>query len=81
MQEAFQWFAKCVAEGNRSAVRLVEQMKRERARALLAGTGLRPGLRGRKRGLSELDHDTLYDLINNPQGEDDDDEDALPAEG
>lgn len=80
MQEAFQWFAKCLAEGNRSAVRLVEQMKRERARAILAGTGLKPGLRGRRRALNELDQETLYDLINNP-GDEDDDEDPLPAEG
>lgn len=78
MQEAFEWFAKCVAEGNRSAVRLVEQMKRERARAVLEGTGLKPGLRGRRRALNELDHDTLYDLINE---EENDGEDALPAEG
>jgi len=78
MQEAFEWFAKCVAEGNKSAVRLVEQMKRERARAALAGTGLRPGLRTRRRGLNELDSDTLYDLIND-DSEEIDDEDSLSA--
>lgn len=79
MQEAFEWFAKSVADGSKSALRLVEQMKRERARSALDGTGLKPGLRSRRRGLNELDHDTLYDLIN--KGDEDDDEDALPAEG
>jgi hypothetical protein len=78
MQEAFEYFAKCLAEGNKSAVRLVEQIKRQRVKDELAGTGLKPGLGRKRRGLGELDHDTLYDLINE---EEDTDEAPLPSQG
>jgi hypothetical protein len=78
MQEAFEFFARCVAEGNKSAIRMVEQMKRQRIKDALSGTGLKPGLGGKRRGVGELDTDTLYDLIN--EGEDPD-EAPLPAQG
>lgn len=78
MQEAFEEFAKRFAAGERSAVRLIERMVRERVKSELSGTGLKPGLR-RRRILNELDHDTLYDLIN--EGEQDTDEAPLPPEG
>jgi hypothetical protein len=78
MQEAFEHFAKSVAEGNKSAINLVEQMKRQQIKDELAGTGLRPGLRGKRRILDELDPDQMYDLINE---EENTDEDPLPAQG
>ncbi len=79
MQEAFEEFAKRFARGDRSAVRLVERMVRERVKSELAGVGLKPGLGRRRRILNELDHETLYDLIN--EDEQDKDEAALPSEG
>jgi hypothetical protein len=80
MQEAFEEFAKRFAAGDRSAVRLIERMVRDRIKSELAGTGLKPGLpRRRRRVLNELDHETLYDLIN--EGEQDTDETSLPPEG
>ena len=78
MQEAFEHFAKSVAEGNKSALRLVEQMKRQHVKDELAGTGLTPGVGRKRRALDELDPETLYDLINE---EENTDEAPLPAQG
>ena len=78
MQEAFEFFARLVGEGNKSALRMVAQMKRQRIKDALNGTGLKPGLGGMRRGVGELDEETLYDLINEEEA---DDEDALPAAG
>ena len=74
MQEAFAFFALCIAEGNKSALRMVEQMKRQRVRDALSGTGLKPGLGGRRRTVGELNSDELYDMIEAH------DEATLPAE-
>ena len=76
MQETFRFFARLVADGNKSAIRMVEQMKRQRIKDVLAGTGLKPGLGGPRRKLGELSPDEMYDLIN----EEDAHEAALPAE-
>ena len=78
MQEAFEEFAKRVADGDKSAVNIVERMVRTRVKQELAEVGLKPGLGRRRRVLDELDQDVLYDLIN--EGEQGD-EAALPVEG
>lgn len=73
MQDAFEEFARRVAEGNVSANRLIEKMIRERVRAELAAVGLKPLKHDRRpKYLGELDHDGLYDLINEGEEKDND---------
>jgi hypothetical protein len=77
MQEAFEQFAMCIAAGDKSAVRLLDRMKKQRVRDELAKVGLKPGLGRMRRVLDELDPNTLYDLINEEETAD---EAALPTQ-
>jgi len=78
MQEAFEEFAKCFVAGDKSALRLIERLKRQQIKDELSVVGLKPGLGRKRRVLDELDPETLYDLINE---EEEKDEDPLPAHG
>lgn len=58
MQEVFDEFAKLVAADDRAAERIVENLVMRKVREAIDGKPKR-----RDRSVSELDHDTLYDLI------------------
>ncbi len=73
MQEAFEQFAICIAAGDKSAVRLIDRMKKQRIKDELAEVGLKPGVGGKRCAFDELDPDLVYDLIN-------EDETALPTQ-
>jgi len=78
MQGAFEEFAKQVAEGVPSAIRILERMASNKIKADLAEVGLtRKGSKRRSGPLDELDHESLYDLIN----ESDNDEETPRAKG
>lgn len=65
MQGAFEEFAKQVAEGVPSAIRILERMASNKIKADLAEVGLtRKGSKRRSGPLDVLDHESLYDLIN-----------------
>ena len=65
MQAAFEEFARLVAAGNSAAVAILERMAMAKIKAELAEVGLtRAGTRKRIRPLDDLDHESLYDLIN-----------------
>lgn len=65
MQEAFEEFAKQVAVGFPSAIRIIERLAMNKVKAELATVGLkRSGTRKRLRPMEATDHETLYELIN-----------------
>lgn len=59
MQEIFDEFAKLVVSDDRAAERIVENLVMRKVKEALEGKPKRP----RQRAVSELDHDALYDLI------------------
>lgn len=73
MQEAFEAFAIEVAAGKAYALRIIERRKLMQIKDELSKVGLsRDGTYYMKaRRLSELDNETLYNLINEKDGEED----------
>lgn len=59
MQEVFDEFAKLIATDDRSANRIVENLVMRKVKEAIEGKPKRQ----RDRSVGELDHDTLYDLI------------------
>jgi antitoxin component of RelBE/YafQ-DinJ toxin-antitoxin module len=62
MQEAFDEFAKQVAEGNRSANIIVESLINRKLKEAIEGRVTKT--RKRKESLGELDSESIYNLIN-----------------
>lgn len=62
MQDAFEEFARLVGSDNVSANRMMARLVREKIKHELASVGVKPAQRGKR--VNELDHETLYDLIN-----------------
>lgn len=58
MQEVFDEFAKLIATDDPKAIKIVEQLIMRKIRAEIEGKPKR-----HDRSVSELDHDALYDLI------------------
>ncbi len=77
MQEAFDAFARWIAKGNPGSKRWLSRLVSNRVRTELATVGLKPLKHLNPRALN-LNDETLYDLINEADG---DDEDALPTAG
>lgn len=67
MQDAFEEFARLVGSDNVSATRMLERLVRERVKQELVEAGVTPSKRSRR--VNELDHETLYDLINEEQSD------------
>lgn len=59
MQEVFDEFAKLVASEDKSACRIVENLVMRKVREAIEGKPKKE----RTRSVNELDHDALYDLI------------------
>lgn len=65
MQEVFDEFAKLVVSDDSRATRIVEHLVMRKVKEAIDGKPKKK----RDRGVSELDHDALYDLIEDDNGE------------
>lgn len=72
MQEVFDEFAKLIASDDSRANRMLEQLVMRKVRDAIEGKPKRV----RERSVGELDHDTLYDLIEEGSKPDEPDEAA-----
>lgn len=75
MQDAFEEFARLVGSDNVSAIRMLERLVRNRVKSELASVGVTPSKRPKR--INELDHETLYDLINEEEEESDEGSDRV----
>lgn len=77
MQEAFEEFARLVGSGSISANNLLDRLIRMQVKEELESVGLTYKPNRKPRRLSELDPESLYDLIN----EDEDVKEDVPRDG
>lgn len=77
MQDAFEEFARLLGSDNVSANRMMERFVRNRVRQELASMGVDPVKRSKH--VNELDHETLYDLINEEEESDEGVESLQPG--
>jgi hypothetical protein len=73
MQEAFAAFAQAVSVDEASAINIVKRLARRQMKEELASVGLKPstGPKRKPQPLGVLDHELLYDLINDVEQKDD----------